>query len=83
VDVFKRQSCWGQIDYWTHSIRIFDDQQTQTDESVLHILLHEILHGITTALKIDLNKENDEETVIDVLALALADVLARNGMIKP
>ena len=81
VDIFKRASYWGQIDFWTRSIRLFDDKTTQTDESILHNLLHETIHGITNALKIDFGQANDDEVVTDLLALALADVLTRNGWI--
>ena len=24
VDIYKRESLWGQIDYWTRTIRIYD-----------------------------------------------------------
>jgi hypothetical protein len=76
VDLYRRQSLWGQIDYWTRTIRIYDNKTPDTD--VLHVLLHETLHGILSELHMCDEKVGDEDTV-DILALALADVLTRNG----
>ncbi|MHB8961997.1 MAG: hypothetical protein ACYC5K_02470 [Saccharofermentanales bacterium] len=71
----------GQIDYWTRTIRIYSNGNTKQD--VLQILLHEILHGIVSELHIaTIHDANDEEEVIDLLALAIADVLERNDWIK-
>ena len=79
VDWRKREALWGQIDYWTRGIRVYEKDRTSQD--VLHTLIHEILHGIVSALHID-DEKVDDETTIDVLALALADVLTRNGWLK-
>lgn len=81
VDIFKREGLWGQIDFWTRSIRVFDNGNTEQD--VLQILIHEILHGIVADLHINTIKNaGDAEEVIDLLALALADVMTRNEWIK-
>ena len=79
LDMYKRQSLWGQIDYWTRSIRVYDNGRSTQD--LLHTLIHETLHGIITALKMD-DAKIDDETTIDVFALALADVMTRNGWLK-
>ena len=79
VDVFKRNSLWGQIDYWTNTIRIYDNQTSK--EQILHTLIHEILHGISGQLKLELNKDERHDE-LDILALSLADVFVRNGWIK-
>jgi hypothetical protein len=83
VDIHKRKSLWGQIDYWTRTIRIYDSGKPETD--VFHSILHEVLHGIDSALNLHiLDKEEikDGEEVIDMLALALSDVFYRNGWIN-
>jgi hypothetical protein len=84
VDIFKRESFWGQIDYWTRTIRIFDDGK-RPYEDIFEIILHETLHGIENALKLKafddkVNSCGHDE--LDILALALTDVLFRNGWIK-
>ena len=79
VDIFKRESYWGQIDYWTRTIRVYDNG-TRPKEDVFQTILHEVLHGIGESLKMNINKsENHEE--LDILALALTDVLVRNDWI--
>ena len=76
VDIYKRESAWGQIDYWTRSIRIYDNGRSAQD--IAHSLLHEVLHGIAEALKLSL-RQADQHDDLDLLALALADVMHRNG----
>jgi len=52
VDIYKRESLWGQIDYWTRTIRIYDNGQPV--EGIFETILHEVLHGLTS----DLNLRN-------------------------
>jgi len=79
VDIHKRDSLWGQIDYWTRTIRIYDNGRPQED--VWQTLMHEVLHGISDALKLKLNNE-DMHDELDILSLAIMDVFFRNGWIK-
>ena len=79
VDIHKRDSLWGQIDYWTRTIRVYDNGRSQED--VWQTLIHEVLHGIGEALNMKLNKE-DMHDELDILALAITDVFFRNGWIK-
>jgi hypothetical protein len=84
VDIYKRESLWGQIDFWTRTIRIFDDGK-RPDADIFETILHEILHGIETSLKLDafdvnINKRGHDE--LDLISLALSDVFYRNGWIK-
>jgi hypothetical protein len=79
VDIYKRKSLWGQIDFWTRSIRIYDNRTT--DEDVLQTLLHEVLHGIANDLRLDILDSDDAHDELDVLALALTDVFIRNNWI--
>ena len=78
VDIIKRTALWGQADYWRREIRIYDNGRTQND--LLQTLLHEILHCITSDL--NMSDLRDKEDDIGLLALALADVLIRNDMIR-
>ena len=79
VDLFKRDSLWGQIDFWTRTIRIFD--KNRTIEDTWQTIFHEVLHGISSQLNLCLNKDEYHDD-LDVLALALADTLIRNGWMK-
>ena len=80
VDIFNRESLWGQIDPWTRTIRIYDNGNT--DEDVWHAILHEVIHGIGDAFHISelFGKDTDERTV-DMLARAFTDLLFRNEWI--
>ena len=84
VDVFRREALWGQIDYWTRTIRVLDDGRDDTD--VFQTILHEIIHGLVDGLKLrsleHTREDEDKHKDLDVLSLALADVLVRNGWIE-
>jgi len=80
VDIYKRESLWGQIDYWTRTIRIYDNGRQQED--IWQTVLHEVLHGIAEALKLSVLGNADYHDELDLLALALVDVLFRNGWMK-
>ncbi len=81
VDLYHRDSIWGQIDYWTRSIRIYS--KDLGDEDIFHTILHEVLHGITEELHLDCFDSNDakKHKELDLVALALTDVFFRNGWI--
>ena len=79
VDIYKRESVWGQIDFWTRTIRIYDNGRRPED--VFHSVLHEILHGIAEGLKLELRK-SERHDELDLLSLALTDVLFRNNWIS-
>ena len=76
VDIFKRESCWGQIDYWTQTIRIYDNGSGE--ERVWQTLIHEVIHGIAGPLKLKIN-DTERHDELDILAISLYDVLSRNG----
>lgn len=79
VDPSGRESLWGSIDYWDRIIRVYDNNRNIED--IWQIIFHEILHGIANALKLSLdNKDKHDE--LDILALALTDILFRNEWIK-
>jgi len=77
VDIHGYTSLWGQIDYWTRTIRIYDNGRSCED--IWHSIMHETLHGITNALNMDVLEGKDCEDDVDLLALALVDVFFRNG----
>ena len=50
VDLYKRESLWGQIDYWTRTVRIFDNGRPVED--IFETLLHEIVEGLQEDLNL-------------------------------
>ena len=78
VDVFRRQSLWGQCDYWTRTIRVYRNDLSESD--IRQTLWHEVLHAICEKLHIstEAGKLNDNETAIDLLATAINAVLQDN-----
>ncbi len=78
VDMNKRESLWGQIDYWTRKIRIYKNDRPLED--IWKTIFHEILHGIAEELHLNEIKEN--EKTIDLLATGITDVLFRNNLMK-
>ena len=79
VDIFKRQSCWGQIDYWTRSIRVFE--RDLSDEDVWETIVHEVIHGLAEALALTQMKKDENHEELGLLALGLTDTFFRNGWI--
>lgn len=84
VDIFKRESYWGQVDYWTRSIRIYETDRSLED--IWATIMHEVLHAIGEALKLDIldmgkGKDEHRHNELDVLALALVDFLVRNKLL--
>ena len=81
VDIYKQKSLWGQIDYWTRSIRIYDDG-SRPKEDIWETIFHEVIHGIDENLHLKLFDGDEGHDKMDVLALALTDVLFRNGWMQ-
>ena len=78
VDIYKRLSLWGQIDFWSRTIRVYEGERTPPD--LLETIIHEVIHGIASELELKPLKDGDKaEETVSLLALALADVLHRNG----
>jgi len=86
VDINKRESLWGQVDYWTRTIRIYDIGRNN-NEDIWHYLIHEILHVFGQELKLECFEKgyaNDQKKheELDIIALALTDTLFRNNLIR-
>ena len=81
VDIYKRDALWGQIDYWTRTIRIYDNGDKPL-EDIWQALWHEVVHGIVDLLHIKSLEGKEKEDDVDLLALALNDILFRNEWIK-
>jgi len=79
VDVNKRELLFGQIDYWTNMIRIYDNGCPE--EERWSRILHEIIHGLITRLNLNNFAGNDVHDDLDVLALGITDILFRNNWI--
>lgn len=77
VDIRKRESLWGQIDYWTRTIRIYS--KDRPEEDIWETILHEVLHGIAELLHLKSMMDDKNEVELNLLSLALVDVLFRNS----
>lgn len=80
VDIYRRESLWGQIDFWTRTIRIYDLDRTESD--VWETVVHEVLHGIAEALNLKALQGEAQHDDLSILAVALTDVLIRNKWIN-
>ena len=80
VDLEKRKSLWGQIDYWSRTIRIYKNERPQED--VWGTILHEVLHGILAELHVKWLDDEENHDELERLSLALTDVLIRNGWLE-
>ena len=82
VDIFKRDTMWGQIDYWTRTIRVYDNGQPIED--IWETIIHEVIHGIEHALKLHCFEDSNREQTDDMMrfSVGLADTLIRNGWLK-
>ena len=80
VDIHKRKQAWGQVDYWTRTIRIYDNDVP--DEDVWHSILHEVFHAIVECLHLRSLEDDSAHDDVDLLSLALVDVLVRNGWME-
>lgn len=79
VDIFGRESLWGQIDFWTRTIRVYDNGRPVED--LWQVILHELLHGLVEMAKIEALAGEENHDDLDLLARMLGDTLFRNGWI--
>ncbi|MCC6454189.1 MAG: hypothetical protein IT328_04550 [Caldilineaceae bacterium] len=78
VDIHRRQSLWGQIDYWTRTIRVYKAERDHAD--VMQTVWHEVVHGICDKFHIDVSEGDlgSQEKPLDLLATAINLVLQDN-----
>ena len=80
VDLYGRESLWGQVDYWTRTIRVYD-KGDRSDEDIWVSILHEILHAIGQQANLSMLKDKANHEQLDLLGSILVDVFFRNGWI--
>lgn len=82
VDILKRKPLWGSVDFWTLTIRVYDNNTSI--ENIWDTIIHETIHVIAEELNLKkLTGEDDEsEDTVGLLAMGLADTLFRNGLMK-
>lgn len=74
VNTTGNEPLFGEISYVKEEIRIFGGL---SEFDRFHVLLHEVIHGISKMLELRLN-----ERAIDLLALGIANVLIDNKLIS-
>jgi len=77
VDIYKRESLWGQVDYWTRSIRVYVGEGRPLVDT-WQTLVHEVVHAICSQLNIEALQGEDHNDDVDLLALGLVNVLFAN-----
>jgi hypothetical protein len=72
----------GQVDFDNSEIRIFKGDKTNAAE-VWHVIIHEVMHiiKVNTALKFSEETEDEEDDVIDCLAMGIAHFLVENNLL--
>lgn len=80
VDIYKRDSLFGQVDYWTQTIRIYDNGRPMDD--IMQTVIHEVLHAIAQNLHLSALSKSENHDELDLIALALTDFLFRNKWIE-
>jgi len=80
VDIYKRESLFGQVDFWTQTIRVYDNGRPMDD--IMQTVIHEVLHAIAQNLHLRQMSDGANHDELDLIALALTDFLYRNEWIK-
>lgn len=82
VDLQGRQALWGQVDYWTRTIRVLAGERSATDQR--QTLWHEILHALCDKLHLQVTAGAlvDDEHAIDLLATGVNTILLDNPWLQ-
>ena len=82
VDIHGRTSCWGQVDYWTRTIRVYTGSGNA--QEVWNTIWHETLHCIAEKLAIEEKggKLCEDEPAINLLATGINSVLNDNKWMR-
>lgn len=75
VDVDKREALWGQIDYWTRTIRVYHNGRSIND--IWHTLWHEMIHAVCEKMKIETIEKDEKD--IDLLATGINSIIVNNN----
>ena len=70
----------GRVDHLERKIKVYRDERSNQD--VFQTILHEVLHIIGEELMIDELINENKEKNIQLIAIALSDMLIRNGMLN-
>ena len=73
VDHIKRESLWGQIDFWDSTIRIYEGQYSKA--GIWQTIWHETVHAILAKTYLKLN---DNEEFVDLMATAINGIFEYN-----
>jgi len=81
VDSEKRNLYFGQLDAWNCNIRVFDNGE-RPEGAIFETIMHEILHAISVDLNLDCFDGDKGHDELQLVAMALADILTRNNWLK-
>lgn len=73
VNTVNKEPMFGEFRFVEESIKVYNGLK---EFDRLQVLLHEITHGISTTLELDLNEHQ-----VDMIALGFANVLIDNKLI--
>ncbi len=79
VDRTQQEFLYGEINFRESVIRMHVNSVAERDH--YRIMCHELIHAIVNDLNVDF-KNDDEEKIIDNIALGIADILVSNGLTK-
>jgi len=81
VDPDHREPMFGNIDFWSRTIRIYKKDLQTVD--VFKTLIHEIIHAVIEAARIsEISELEKYEDITDLLTVLLTDTFLRNKFIK-
>ena len=81
-DLWEKEKCWGVIEYKKQTIKIWRNEDFSL-EDYWNIIIHEVIHGISTALDLELESTDEGEKRLNRLAQGLTKVLLSNNWINP
>lgn len=84
VDIVGRDMLWGQIDFQSHTIRVYAGKDRPL-QAIWKTLLHEIMHGVfleyNVQSMIGVRSLDELEMINDTLSSGLYDTLVRNNLL--
>jgi len=80
-DIMERETAWGSFDPWTREIKVWAPKGRDWAD-VLETLIHEVLHAVKHLLHLEAFAGDVGHDELDLVALALTDMLIRNNWLK-